>query len=139
MKSATRFPTPAETSSASPNISRLAADAGGEISGLIQNILDSSTEYSVIGKDLDGNILLWNEGARRIYGYAPEEVVGKANAAILHTPEDVAAGKPQEIMNAALKDGKWEGSINRLRKNGEQVVARVVLTPWRNAADKAIG
>jgi PAS domain S-box-containing protein len=101
--------------------------------------LNISTEYSVIGKDLDGNILLWDEGARRIYGYAPEEVVGKANAAILHTPDDVAAGKPQEFMNAALKDGKWEGTINRLRKNGEQFVARVVLTPRRDAADKAIG
>src|SRR5437773_11782478 len=27
----------------------------------IGNILESSTEYSVIGKDLNGQILLWNE------------------------------------------------------------------------------
>ena len=27
------------------------------------NVLESSTEYSIIGKDLDGKILLWNEGA----------------------------------------------------------------------------
>lgn len=32
----------------------------------IGNVLESSTEYSVIGKDLDGKILLWNEGARRL-------------------------------------------------------------------------
>jgi hypothetical protein len=32
----------------------------------VSNILESSTEYSVIGKDLDGRILLWNEGARRM-------------------------------------------------------------------------
>ena len=38
----------------------------------IGNILESSTEYSIIGKDLDGQILLWNEGAKRIYGYGPE-------------------------------------------------------------------
>lgn len=36
---------------------------------LIANILESSTEYSIIGKDLDGKILRWNEGARRLYGY----------------------------------------------------------------------
>src|ERR1700751_2218012 len=36
----------------------------------ITNILESSTEYSVIAKDLTGKILLWNEGARRLYGYA---------------------------------------------------------------------
>ncbi|HWX33258.1 MAG TPA: hypothetical protein VNZ53_38255 [Steroidobacteraceae bacterium] len=29
----------------------------------ITNILESSTEYSVIAKDLNGKILLWNEGA----------------------------------------------------------------------------
>ena len=105
----------------------------------IGNILESSTEYSVVGKDLQGNILLWNEGARRLYGYEPEEVVGKANSAILHTAADVAAGKPREILEAALRDGKWEGTINRLRKNGDQFTARVVITPRRDAKGTPIG
>ena len=73
----------------------------------IANILESSTEYSVIGKDLDGKILLWNEGARRMYGYEPDEVVGKLNSDVLHTPEDVDAGKPKEMMQTALQRGKW--------------------------------
>jgi PAS domain S-box-containing protein len=105
----------------------------------ITNILESSTEYSVVGKDLDGKILLWNEGARRLYGYEPEEVVGKANSSILHTPEDVKAGKHREIMGTALRDGKWEGTIGRVRKNGERFTARVVITPRRDAKGKAIG
>ncbi|RJR44009.1 MAG: PAS domain S-box protein [Deltaproteobacteria bacterium] len=105
----------------------------------ITNILESSTEYSVIGKDLDGKILLWNEGARRLYGYEPEEVVGKANSAILHTEEDVAAGKPREILEAALHNGKWEGTIVRRRKNGDLFTARVVITPRRDSMGRAIG
>jgi PAS domain S-box-containing protein len=105
----------------------------------IGNILESSTEYSIIGKDLDGKILLWNEGARRLYGYEPEEVIGKANSSILHSPEDIAAGKPQAIMEAALRDGKWEGSITRVRKNGQRFSARVVLTPRRDTHGRAIG
>src|SRR5438309_2159029 len=105
----------------------------------IGNILESSTEYSIIGKDLDGNILLWNEGARRIYGYGPEEVVGKANSSILHVPEDVQAGRPQEIVQAALHDGKWEGTLMRVRKNGERFTARVVITPRRDSKGKPIG
>jgi len=103
------------------------------------NILQSSTEYSIIGKNLDGLILLWNEGARRIYGYKPEEVVGKANSSILHTDEDVKAGKPAQILQAALQDGKWEGTINRRRKNGELFTARVVITPRRNDSGEPIG
>ena len=38
----------------------------------IVNVLESSTECSIIAKALDGTILLWNEGARRLYGYEPE-------------------------------------------------------------------
>jgi PAS domain S-box-containing protein len=105
----------------------------------ITNILESSTEYSVVGKDLDGRILLWNEGARRLYGYEPEEVVGKANSSILHTPEDVKDGTPQQILEAALRDGKFEGTLMRVRKNGQRFTARVVITPRRDAAGRPIG
>src|SRR5436309_1909077 len=103
------------------------------------NVLESSTEYSMIGKDLDGKILLWNEGARRLYGYEPEEVVGKANSSILHLPEDVRSGKSREIMQTALHEGKWEGTIGRQRKNGDTFTARVVITPRRDSKGKPIG
>ena len=105
----------------------------------IANILESSTEYSIIGKDLDGKILLWNEGARRIYGYEPEEVVGLATSDILHTPEDVRDGKPDQITEAALRDGKWEGTLDRIRKNGQRFVARVVITPRRDRSGSPVG
>ena len=105
----------------------------------VSNILESSTEYSLIGKDLDGKILLWNEGARRMYGYSAEEVVGKLNSEVLHTPEDVATGKPREIMAAALRDGKWEGVIGRVRKDGRRISARVVITPRRDGKGKPVG
>ncbi len=111
----------------------------GEQSAFLQNILESSTEYSIIGKDLTGKIQLWNAGAHRLYGYEPEEVIGKANASILHTPEDIATGKPAQIMNAALQAGKWEGTLTRCRNNGERFNARVVITPRRDATGQPIG
>lgn len=110
-----------------------------EAVNFITNVLESSTEYSIIGKDREGKILLWNEGARRLYGYDPEEVVGKVNALILHTPEDIAAGVPQRILASALQDGKWEGTINRLRKDGRRFTARVVVTPRKDTAGRIIG
>ncbi|MEK6373299.1 MAG: PAS domain S-box protein [Acidobacteriota bacterium] len=105
----------------------------------IANILESSTEYSVIAMDLDGRIMLWNEGARRIYGYAPEEVVGRAYSRLLHTPEDVKRRRPDEFLEIALRDGKWEGSIERIRKNGDRFTARVVITPRVDAAHAPVG
>jgi PAS domain S-box-containing protein len=105
----------------------------------ITNILESSTEYSVIAKDLTGKILLWNEGARRLYGYEPDEVVGRANSSMLHAPQDVKAGVPQQIMQAALEQGKWEGTLTRQRKNGDHFTARVVITPRRDLSGKPVG
>ncbi len=105
----------------------------------ITNILESSTEYSVIAKDLTGKILLWNEGARRLYGYEPDEVIGKVNSSILHTPLDVKSGVPEQIMRAALDQGKWEGTLTRQRRNGEQFTARVVITPRRDPSGKPQG
>src|SRR5438309_11556289 len=95
----------------------------------ITEILQSSTEYSLIGKGLDGTILLWNEGARRLYGYEAAEVLGRVNSTLLHTPKDIAAGKPVQIMEAALRHGKWAGALPRVRKNGQRFLARAVLTP----------
>jgi len=105
----------------------------------ITNILESSTEYSMIAKDLEGKIVLWNEGARRLYGYEPGEVVGRANSSILHVAEDVAAGVPSQIMRTALEKGKWEGTLSRQRKNGETFTARLVITPRFDTSGKPTG
>ena len=105
----------------------------------LASILESSTEYSIIGSDLDGTIVLWNEGARRTYGYLPEEVVGSANSAVLHAPEDVTAGKQIEITNAALREGRWEGMLTRVRRNGERFTARMVVTPRLDSTGRAVG
>ncbi len=93
---------------------------GPEALDFLLSLIGSSTEYSIIGKDLDGTIVLWNEGARRLYGYAPEDVVGLANSAILHTPEDVQAGLPQLV----------ERVVEEARRLGFEFRARDVHEPF---------
>ncbi|MES2207818.1 MAG: PAS domain-containing protein [Pseudomonadota bacterium] len=105
----------------------------------ITNILESSTEYSIIAKDLSGTILLWNEGARRLYGYEPEEMIGKVNASILYTEEDVEAGLPQKIFDEVHAHGKFEGTVSRKRKNGDRFTSRLVITLRCNAEGKPLG
>src|SRR6185503_6241541 len=79
-----------------------------EATTFLNNVLESSTEYSIIAKDLEGSILTWNEGARRNYGYTAEDTVGKLNSRVLHTPEDIASGKVQGLLDIALQTGKAE-------------------------------
>lgn len=105
---------------------------------LIENILEASTEYSVVATDLDGTILLWNAGAQARYGYTPAEAVGQRKQ-IPHTAQDVAAGQPQEMMAAALRLGKWEGTVTRVRKDGTTFPARVVLTRRSDHDGDAVG
>ncbi len=87
------------------------------VDDFLGDILEASSEYSIIGSDLKGKIISWNEGARRLYGYDPKEINGNSSE-ILYSPKDVTAGLPQKIMETALDDGKWEGPLTRVRQNG---------------------
>jgi PAS domain S-box-containing protein len=102
-----------------------------EAAGLMGNILESSTECSLIATDTEGVIVLWNEGARRLYGYEPDEIIGKPKS-VLHPADDVEAGLPKTMMEAALRDGRWAGIVPRVRKDGSPFTARVVMTPRRS-------
>ena len=93
-----------------------------QVDDLLADLLESSPDYSIIGNDLKGKIFSWNEGARRLYGYEPGEVIGKSSD-LLYTPEEVQAGLPQQIMKTALDDGRWEGTITRVRRDGAQFSA----------------
>jgi PAS domain S-box-containing protein len=111
-----------------------AVDAGSFMS----SVLEASTEYSIIATDPYGVILLWNEGARRLYGYQSGEVIGRQES-ILHTEQDVVAGLPGLMIGKASERGKWEGRVERVRKDGTGFTARVVMTLRRNAEGKPIG
>ncbi len=85
-----------------------------EIVAFLEGVLRFSTQDRIIGLTPDGTIQLWNEGARSLYGYAAEEIIGRANT-VLHTPEDATSGKLGHIIDSALPDGKWEGRLTTVR------------------------
>jgi PAS domain S-box-containing protein len=113
-------------------------DRDADYASVLTSILDASTEYSIVATQLDGTFLLWNEGARRIYGYEGPEVMGK-NIRLLHRPEDVASGMLDEILGIALTHGRWEGVAVRVRKGGETLPTRIVLTVRRDRQGRPIG
>lgn len=110
-----------------------------EATGFLNNVLESSTAYSIIAEDLQGGILAWNEGARLNYGYTAEEMVGKQNTSILHAPEDIKSGRLQSVLDAALKTGKEEGVLESVRKNGERFTASLALTLRKDTGGKPVG
>ncbi|MFA6433710.1 MAG: PAS domain S-box protein [Elusimicrobiales bacterium] len=104
----------------------------------LNNILQSSIKYSIIGIDSGRRILSWNEGARRNYGYASEDVIGR-DTSILHTPEDINSGVVENLYKAVDKDGMSEGELLRVRKDGSRFIAAVVITRRLDTAGAPIG
>ena len=109
-----------------------------EQKAFLDNILQSSTKTSIIGKDLSHIVLSWNEGAHRNYGYTAEEMIGK-DSSILHTPEDVASGAVDRLFTEAYEDGLAEGTFQRVRKDGSRFAASVVVTRRDDAGGQPIG
>jgi PAS domain S-box-containing protein len=106
-----------------------------ETKNLLDNILQSSIKYSLIGKDLEHRILSWNEGAQRNYGYMADEILGK-NSEVLHTPEDIESGAVKALLHTAYEKGLAEGEFERVRKDGGRFSASVVVTRRNDAAGK---
>jgi PAS domain S-box-containing protein len=122
---------------AAPALDTEAVKSPDQVMDLL-GILEASTEYSMIAIDLEGRIVLWNEGARRLYGYEAEEVLGVSHAR-LYTDEANEHELPQQSMSVAVTDSKWEGVVQRLRKDGSAFTARVVLTPRRDGDGERTG
>jgi len=90
-----------------------------------------SSEDAIIGKNLDGSITSWNAGAERMYGYRPEEVVGR-HISLLSAP-----GREYEIEDFMrwLRAGQriLHHETRRMRKDGGIIDVALTISPIRNA------
>ena len=110
-----------------------------ETTNFLNSILVSSTEHAIIASDLGGNILAFNEGAKRMYGYEPEELILELNIRILHAKMDVKSGKVQKILETTLQTGIYKNEMQLVRKNGEIFTGYSTFTTRRATNGKPIG
>ncbi len=95
-------------------------------------------DYAIFLLDPEGNVKTWNEGAQRIKGYQPEEIVGK-HFSVFYASEDVERGKPQEQLAIAAREGRVEDEGWRLRKDGSRFWASVVITALHGDQGRLLG
>ncbi len=83
---------------------------------------------SVITCDLDGRIETFNEGARRLFGYAPEEAIGRLRVSAF-SPGEVVLGHVGRWLAAAVEEGAFETDTVFVRKDGSRFPAHIRITP----------
>jgi PAS domain S-box-containing protein len=93
--------------------------------------LSEVRDYSIYSLDPQGRILTWNTGAERIKGYRADEIIGK-NYSLIFLPEDIASGRPEEILRLAAANGRHEEHGLRVRKDGSRFLASVTCTAMRD-------
>jgi len=86
----------------------------------------------------EGNILSWNEGAKKFKGYSEREILSK-HFSIFYPKEVKDKGYPEFELEQAKKKGRFEDEGWRVRKNGTTFYANVIITALYNKDNELMG
>jgi PAS domain S-box-containing protein len=85
---------------------------------------------AILFRGLDSRILLWNRGAKDLYGWSAEEALGKVAHELLQTefPDSLEA-----IQTSIQKTREWEGELKYISRDGKAIV---VASRWSLLRDE---
>jgi PAS domain S-box-containing protein len=92
-------------------------------------LLDQAQD-AILVRDLEHNILFWNKGAERLYGWTAEEAAGKNALSLLFNerPPQMETAK-----QAVMEKGEWSGEMHQMRCNGDEIT---VESRWTLVRDE---
>lgn len=82
-------------------------------------LLELSHDGIVVRSYSDSRIRFWSSGATQLYGWTPQEALGKISHGLLQTHFPRTLG---DIEQQLSRDGRWEGELVQTRKNGTRIV-----------------
>ena len=108
----------------------------GTIPSLFKALVDSSDDAIII-KDLDGIIRTWNNGAQRIFGYTPKEIIGRPVTDLM--PPELRKEEPGIL--ARIRAGERIDHYETIRvcKDGRRLDISLTVSPIINAEGGIIG
>lgn len=105
---------------------------------LYRMLVESVNDYAIFALDTTGHVVSWNPGAQRFKGYTASEIIGR-HFSTFYPPEDIAARKPDIELQIAASVGRLEDEGWRIRQDGTQFWANVVITALRTPDGQLVG
>jgi PAS domain S-box-containing protein len=103
-----------------------------ELASIVQ-----STDDAIVGVTPDGTIASWNAGARVLYGYVPEEALGRRLSVL--APEGRAAEVEALLARARAGEPVQGVESERLTRDGRVLAVSLTLSPTRDALGRVTG
>ncbi|HKF82137.1 MAG TPA: SpoIIE family protein phosphatase [Solirubrobacterales bacterium] len=95
------------------------------------------TQDAVLSKDLDGIVTSWNPAAQRLYGYSPEEAIGRHISFIV--PPD-HKDEEKVILDRVKRGERLETyETERIRADGSRISVSLTISPIRSPMGELIG
>jgi PAS domain S-box-containing protein len=107
---------------------RVEAELETEISE--RSSLLNLTHDTIFVRDMSDSIRYWNRGAEELYGWTPEQAIGKGSRELLRT---VLPLPLDDIQAEFLRTGRWEGELKHTKADGTQVI---VASRWSLRRDE---
>jgi PAS domain S-box-containing protein len=103
---------------------------------LLAAIVESSDD-AIVSKTLEGRILSWNAGATRIFGYEPDEAIGKPITIII--PPELFEEERQILAKISRGERIDHFDTIRLTRDGRRIAISLTVSPVRDANGTVIG
>jgi PAS domain S-box-containing protein len=101
-------------------------------------LVESVRDYAIFMLDPGGRVLTWNAGAERFKGYRAEEIIGQ-HFSIFYPEAAKLKGWPAHELEVAKETGSFEDEGWRVRKDGSQFWASVVINAMRDTHGELVG
>jgi PAS domain S-box-containing protein len=95
-------------------------------------------DYAIFTLDPHGKVVTWNAGAELMKGYSADEIIGQSFSRF-YPQEDIDRGKPEEDLQIAVSDDRFETECWRERKDGSRFYANLVITAVRSRSGSLLG
>ena len=96
-----------------------------------------SSDDAIVSKDLNGIITSWNRAAERMFGYSPEEAIGKSIRIII--PADRQSEEDMVLGRIRVGKAVTHFETIRQRKDGTLIPISLTVSPIHDDAGKVIG